>query len=101
MNHPQDDNIPTLTDIIQIGDESMKNHFDARYFDDENGIDEQSVTHLPPADHEALRETVESLIQEALDETLPVIENQLRDQLIQKVLTKLQHTDSTVDNDPV
>jgi len=28
------ENIPTLTDIIQAGDESMLNHFDAHQFDD-------------------------------------------------------------------
>lgn len=29
-----EENIPTLTSIIHPGDESMENHFDASYFDD-------------------------------------------------------------------
>ena len=31
-----DENIPTLTQIIQPGDASMENHFDASYFDDDH-----------------------------------------------------------------
>ena len=34
-----DSNIPTLTEIIQSGDESMANHFDAHYFDSESDQD--------------------------------------------------------------
>jgi hypothetical protein len=32
------EDIPTLTQIIQSGDASMENHFDASYFDDDNGL---------------------------------------------------------------
>jgi len=37
------DNIPTLTQIIQSGDESMRNHFDASYFDNENELNTDST----------------------------------------------------------
>lgn len=81
MTSPRQDDIPTLTDIIQPGDESMKNHFDARYFDVTED-DKSPVT-------EELKETIELLIQEALNETLPSIEEQLKTQLTEKVLEKL------------
>jgi len=85
MNSTDQDHIPTLTDIIQPGDAAMKDHFDESLF----GVDE-----TPAADHEsrvseALKQTIELLIQEALNETLPSIEAQLKTQLTEKVLEKL------------
>jgi hypothetical protein len=82
MNNSTDDDIPTLTDVIQSGDAGMKNHFDAHFFD--------PAEQLADREHEAFEpEQLRDLIQEALDETLPVIEEQLREQLTQKVLEKL------------
>jgi hypothetical protein len=85
MTSPQQDNIPTLTDIIQPGDASMKDHFDARYFDKNRTPAEIGEPPLP----EELKEILELLIQEALNETLPAIEEQLKTQLTEKVLQKL------------
>ncbi len=78
MNDSTNDDIPTLTDIIQPGDVAMKNHFDARYFDT-----------AEPEEKTPTAEQLQDLIQEALDETLPLIEEQLRELLVQKVLDKL------------
>jgi len=85
MNGTDQDHIPTLTDIIQPGDTAMKDHFDTRSFD---------VDETPAADHEgpvseALKQTIELLIQEALNEALPSIEAELKTQLTEKVLEKL------------
>ena len=90
-----DDHIPTLTDIIQPGDESMKNHFDTAYFDDDNGLDdegddEQLEALFEDKPAENLHDTVALLIQEALNETLPSIEEQLKEQLTAKVMNKLE-----------
>ena len=101
MNPRHDDSqIPTLTDIIQPGDASMKNHFDSRYFDDDNGLDDETEPRKPSVSAEAaeqpadeLRDTIEILVQQALDETMPVIEDQLRQQLTRKVLEKLADDD--------
>ena len=47
------ENIPTLTDIIQAGDESMLNHFDAHQFDDVNADNEVNIEeHSQPEDVE-------------------------------------------------
>ena len=36
--HTANDNIPTLTQIIHPGDESMRNHFDASFFDNDETL---------------------------------------------------------------
>jgi len=47
------ENIPTLTDIIQAGDESMLNHFDAHQFDDVNADNKVNIEeHSQPEDVE-------------------------------------------------
>ena len=80
------DNIPTLTDIIQPGDESMKNHFDASVFDDEiNSSDEETES----LNNDDLKETLDTLIQQAMAETLPAIEARLKETLTEKILQKL------------
>ncbi|MCW8853390.1 MAG: hypothetical protein OQK76_08735 [Gammaproteobacteria bacterium] len=80
------DNIPTLTDIIQPGDESMRNHFDASVFDDEiNSSDEETEL----LNNDELKETLDTLIQQAMAETLPAIEAQLKETLTEKILQKL------------
>ena len=80
------DNIPTLTDIIQPGDESMRNHFDASVFDDEiNSSDEETES----LNNDELKETLDTLIQQAMAETLPAIEARLKETLTEKILQKL------------
>ena len=93
MTHKTDhDRIPTLTDIVQAGDPSMKNHFDTAYFDEPEqpqlATDEQGDSE-DPALSEELRESITLLIQDALNEAMPVIEDQLKQQLTEKVLEKL------------
>ncbi len=85
MNTAENDNIPTLTDIVQAGDESMKNHFDASFFN-ESETDETLET---DALSDELKEKVESLIEQALEDTLPSIELQLKQQLTKKIIQEL------------
>jgi len=59
-----DENIPTLTDIIQAGDESMLNHFDAHQFNDDNAddavnIEEQALSEDSECDVQHLMEVSE------------------------------------------
>jgi len=60
INDNYQDNIPTLTDIIQPGDESMKNHFDASVFDHDS---KQSDDETETLNHDELKETIDTLIQ--------------------------------------
>ena len=76
------DNIPTLTDVVQPGDDSMKNHFDAHYFDDSDAAESEELS-------DELKAKVESLIEQALEETLPSIEQQLKQQLTAKIIDEL------------
>ena len=69
MNQQTDDErIPTLTDIIQPGNESMKNHFDKTFFDDDHGLEED--------------EQLEALFEEKPTEipTIDVILSELKEQ---------------------
>lgn len=85
--HAIEPDIPTLTDIIEVGDDAMKNHFDGHAFDD-GDEDHDRPEPLAPVS-EALRETVELMVQDALNEQLPVIEEQLKQQLTERILEKL------------
>ena len=127
-----DDNIPTLTDVIVSGDESMKNHFDGHSLDEETEteateleavmaepvIDEPAIedefkieaeidtddivepvldepviiepAEVPPAlNMEELHATIESIIDEVLQESMPVIEKNLKAQLSESIYEKL------------
>jgi hypothetical protein len=49
------ENIPTLTDIVQAGDESMLNHFDAHQFDDaqiDNDENTQEQSHAEDSEYD-------------------------------------------------
>ena len=80
------DNIPTLTDIIEIGDASMKNHFDASIFDHpaDEVIDEE-----PEQISDELKETILNLVDEAVKETLPTIEEEFKRKLSAQIIDKL------------
>lgn len=82
-----DDNIPTLTDIIQLGDESMKNHFDASVFDAEEETEEITETDMPVTDE--LKDTINELVAEAVKETLPTIEAEFKQKLSEQIIEKL------------
>ncbi|MCW9013202.1 MAG: hypothetical protein OQL06_05415 [Gammaproteobacteria bacterium] len=121
-----DDSIPTLTEIVAPGDDSMKNHFDASCLDDmddneiletdsiddailneefkidaaieTDAMDSHSID-IPvrvdeqktgaAADISELHATIELLIDDALKETLPSIEQQLKQQLSETIIKKL------------
>ena len=88
MNSPSTDtDIPTLTDMIQAGDPDMKNHFDAHMFDDVDGEHDRPAPLSAISDD--MRETVELLVQDVLNEQLATIEEQLKQQLTRSVLDKL------------
>ena len=131
--------IPTLTDIIEPGDESMKNHFDASYFDEHDEAQQEMFPEGIMAEQESPVEQVEELsavededidtvetkedadeletaaaemaeqyskdepdlktevsclIQDALNEALPSIEERLKEDLIEAVMQKLESKDS-------
>ncbi|MDH5471669.1 MAG: hypothetical protein OEY61_02345 [Gammaproteobacteria bacterium] len=86
MNDNSESPIPTLTDIIQLGDASMKNHFDASLFDQDP---EQPSDPAETLISDKLKQTLDTLIQEAMDETLPSIEAQLKEKLTSQILQKL------------
>ena len=91
-----DDQIPTLTDIIHPGDESMKNHFDGSYFDLQEE-DEKAAAEMAEqygSDEEDLKTTVACLIQDTLNETLPEIEERLKAELLDTVMKKLESRQS-------
>ena len=78
---PADENIPTLTDIVSAGDESMKNHFDASYFDEPEKRDEPEVNMDTQAEENPVIEdpfTISSDLDtgelEVLEENMPSIE---------------------------
>lgn len=51
MNNDSDSHIPTLTHVIQEGDESMRNHFDAHQFNQQQSTSE-SAAHENASDYE-------------------------------------------------
>ena len=81
------DRIPTLTDIIEAGDPEMENHFDGSYF--EQTINQES-TSKKQVDMDELRERIETIITETLQDNLPIIEEQLKQQLTKKILQQLE-----------
>lgn len=85
------DSIPTLTDIIKPGDASMKNHFDPRYFDE----DDRQITPDETGAEDELIEIIEVQVQEALNESLPALEERLKGELTRRVLEKLRGSPST------
>ena len=87
INENHQHNIPTLTDIIQPGDESMKNHFDASVFDHETMT---SIDKAETPSNDELKETIDTLIAQAMAESLPAIEAQLKETLSEQILQKLK-----------
>ncbi|MDH5484790.1 MAG: hypothetical protein OEY43_06085 [Gammaproteobacteria bacterium] len=114
-----DPNIPTLTDIIEPGNEDMLNHFDASYFDDGEGAEEviddigeildTVIDDNEPADDarddemptgqlddeaviaaENLTDMLDDIVEAALDETLANFRQELKQQLTATILQKLE-----------
>ncbi len=86
MSHVKD-RIPTLTDIIEAGDPDMENHFDGTYFEQTMTQDE---TRNQQANMDDLREHIEAIVAETLRDTMPMIEEQLKQQLTKKILQQLE-----------
>lgn len=80
------DRIPTLTDIIEAGDPEMENHFDGSYFEQTMS---QASTNTKQAGIDELRERIETIVTDTLRDTLPMIEEQLKQQLTKKILQQL------------
>lgn len=82
------DRIPTLTDIIEAGDPAMENHFDGAYFEQTIAQD-STPDHKPNKDE--LRNRIEAIVAETLRDSMPVIEEQLKQQLTDKILQQLNN----------
>ena len=114
MNQNNDINIPTLTDIIQAGDASMKDFFaepekeleaipeaeeDIKIADAfEQVTEDKTITeHQADADNtqtdiivtDELKDTINSLVSDALKETMPVIEASFKRKLSRQIIDKL------------
>ena len=76
MNKKDQDRIPTLKNIVQVGDATMENHFDGKFVE-EIKVDEPSAEAGQLVDEKLLDE----LINEVVNTTLPIIERQLRNHL--------------------
>lgn len=73
MIQSNDQDIPTLTDIIKPGDADMTRHFDTQ------GFKETAITAGIPA------EKIEHLLSELLDDMLPAFKQQLIERLLEKL----------------
>ena len=115
-NNKFNDNIPTLTKIIQPGDESMRNHFDASYFDDDklkiddtqiDELDEKSNEKQEPfiSDNIEQHEAIENLAEDSeqridtlpsnshteLEETIDLIQTELQEAELEKAIDLIIH----------
>ena len=106
-----DDNIPTLTQIIKTGDESMRNHFDASYFDSDvelelDNIDTSNLVEkqepfigddikyaeqhdeIEPviADPDNDSDALQSTFQTELDKTIDLIQSELQEAELEKTI---------------
>ena len=76
MNKKASERIPTLTDIVKTGDPDMENHFDGHFVEDLKHNDEPETA---PAEFN--QQTIDEIINQVIDTSMPVIERQLRNQL--------------------
>ena len=107
-------NIPTLTDIVELGNEDMINHFDASFFDEDDAQEletsgdatiepdeiasedlaaENPVDDAPATEHQAaenLADTIDEIIESVLDQALPLFREELKQQLTTTILQKLE-----------
>ncbi|TNF33909.1 MAG: hypothetical protein EP315_07870 [Gammaproteobacteria bacterium] len=85
MSADHDDKlIPTLTDIIEAGEDDMLHHFDTGAF-----ADMQTVPRYQTLDENELRNIIESLVDEVVDDMMPSIKQQLKQQISDKLLAEL------------
>lgn len=76
MSNKTPERIPTLTNIVKVGDQSMENQFDGRLLDELQESDEPDTATV-----ELDQNTIDELINDVVNTTLPIIERQLRNQL--------------------
>ena len=76
MSNKTPERIPTLTNIVKVGDQSMENHFDGHLLDELQKSDEPDTATV-----ELDQNTIDELINDVVNTTLPIIERQLRNQL--------------------
>ena len=76
MSNKTPERIPTLTNIVKVGDQSMENHFDGHLLDELQKNDEPDTATV-----ELDQNTIDELINDVVNTTLPIIERQLRNQL--------------------
>ncbi|HEY9052017.1 MAG TPA: hypothetical protein VIQ03_10770 [Gammaproteobacteria bacterium] len=76
--------IPTLTDIIEPGEDDMLHHFDTGAF-----ADMQDMPRYQVLDENELRNTIELLVDEVVDDMMPAIKQKLKQQLGEKLLSEL------------
>lgn len=76
--------IPTLTDIIEPGDDDMLHHFDTHAF-----AQAQDMPRYQMLDENELRNTIEMLVDEVVDDLIPTIKQQLKQELGEKLLAEL------------
>lgn len=76
--------IPTLTDIIEPGEDDMLHHFDTGAFSDM-----QDMPRYQMLDENELRNTIELLVDEVVDDMMPSIKQKLKQQLGEKLLAEL------------
>jgi len=89
------DNIPTLTQVIQSGDESMRNHFDASYFDNDKELytDNTETYELGEKSNEKQEPFIsDSIEQHEAIENLSVDSEQSIDTLQSNPLAELEQT---------
>lgn len=76
--------IPTLTDIVEPGEDDMLHHFDTGAF-----ADMQHMPRYQMLDEHELRNTIELLVDEVVDDLVPSIKQKLKQQLGEKLLAEL------------
>lgn len=76
--------IPTLTDIIEPGDDDMVHHFDTHAFAEMKDMPRYQVL-----DENELRNTIEMLVDEVVDDMMPSFKQKLKQQLGEKLLQEL------------
>lgn len=76
MSNKPPERIPTLTNIVKVGDQSMENHFDGHFLDEIQESDEPDTAAV-----KLNQNTIDDLINDVVHTTMPIIERQLRNQL--------------------
>lgn len=100
MNNDSDSDIPTLTHVIQEGDESMRNHFDAHQFSQQKSSSEtpvhENASEYENSDDEKIETEEVPSIQMTLDEETELPEEDFSEAM-QSRINELGDVDSDTD----